>query len=413
MTSDPSSQASLPEDGAPLIYLVAGEPSGDQLGARLMAALREESGGAVRFAGVGGERMVAEGLDPLFPLAEVAVFGLAETIPHIARIRRRIMETIGAIKACQPAVLVTIDSPGFTLEISQRLADQDFPLVHLVAPQVWAWKPWRARRMARYLDHLLALLPFEPPVFERHGLATTFIGHPVVEASGLARDPADFRARHGIPAEAPLLCLLPGSRRGEVRRLLPVFARTVALLRQRRPDLWVVAPTVANVADKVIRKTQRWPIPALVLPETAEKYQAFAAADVALAASGTVALELAVAELPAVIAYRVNPVSALLARPMLKVKFVSLVNLVTGRSVQPEYLQHRCTPERLVRALEHLLSDAAARADQVAGYREVTGQLKSGEIPPSRQAARKILALAGTRARAAPAGPGATAKASG
>jgi lipid-A-disaccharide synthase len=197
-----------------------------------------------------------------------------------------------------------------------------------------------------------------------------------------------------------VLCLLPGSRRGEVRRLLPVFARTVELLRQRRPDLWVVAPTVATVADKVVKKTQRWPIPALVLPETAEKYQAFAAADVALAASGTVALELAVAELPAVIAYRVNPASAILARLMLKVKFVSLVNLLSGRLVQPEYLQHRCTPERLVRALERLLSDAEARADQIAGYREVTGQLKSGEIPPSRQAARKILALAGVNAMA-------------
>ena len=389
-----------PADGAPLIYLVAGEPSGDQLGARLMAALREESGGAVRFAGVGGERMVAEGLDPLFPLAEVAVFGLAETIPHIARIHRRIKETIRAIKACQPAVLVTIDSPSFTLEISQRLADQDIPLVHLVAPQVWAWKPWRARRMAHYLDHLLALLPFEPPVFERHGLATTFIGHPVIEASTLGTDPVEFRARHGIPSAAPLLCLLPGSRRGEVRRLLPVFARAVALLRQGRPDLRVVVPTVANVAAKVRRKTQRWPIPALVLSETAEKYQAFAASDVALAASGTVALELAVAELPAVIAYRVNPMSALLARMMLKVKFVSLVNLVSGRLVQPEYLQHRCTPERLVRALEHLLSDADARADQIAGYREVTGQLKSGEIPPSRQAARKILALVNASAMA-------------
>jgi lipid-A-disaccharide synthase len=387
-----------PADGAPLIYLVAGEPSGDQLGAHLMAALREESGGAVRFAGVGGERMVSQGLDTLFPLAEVAVFGLAEAIPHIARIRRRIMETIGAIKACRPAVLVTIDSPSFTLEISKRLADQGIPRVHLVAPQVWAWKPWRARQIARYLDHLLALLPFEPPVVERHGLATTFIGHPVIEASGMATDPAGFRARHGIPSDAPVLCLLPGSRRGEVRRLLPVFARTIALLRERRPDLWVVAPTVANVAIKVVRKTQRWPIPVLVLPETAEKYQAFAAADVALAASGTVALELAVAELPAVIAYKVNPVSAVLARLMLKVKFVSLVNLVSGRPVQPEYLQHRCTPERLARALERLLSDGEARADQIAGYREVTGQLKSGEIPPSRQAAQKILALASHKA---------------
>lgn len=376
----------------PLVFLVAGEPSGDLLGARLMAALKAETAGRVRFAGVGGENMAAEGLDSLFPLEDVAVMGIFEILPHVLRIYRRIKQTVAAARAAEPAVVVTIDSPSFTLEIAQRLGGTGVPRVHLVAPQVWAWKPWRARHMAAYVDHLLALLPFEPPYFERHGLATTFVGHPAVEATAQASDPAAFRARHGIPRDAPLLCLLPGSRRGEVKRLLPVFGQALALLKDRVADLRVVTPTVASVADEVTRAAAAWPVPAVVLRDHEEKYRAFAACDAALAASGTVSLELAVARVPAVIAYRVAASSALLARMLVRVRHVALVNIIAGRQVQPELLQHDCTPEKLARAVERLLSDPLARSRQVAGYEEVGRQIGTA-IAPSTLAARTVLEI--------------------
>ena len=228
---------------APLVFLVAGEPSGDQLGARLMAALREESGGQLRFAGVGGERMAEAGLESLFPIHELAVMGIIEVIPKIPLVLRRVRETAAAARAARPAALVTIDAPSFTLEVSERLKGEGFPRIHYVAPSVWAWKPWRAKSMAGYLDHLLALLPFEPPYFERHGLATTVVGHPAVEAANERRlDPAAFRRRHGLPEAATAVCVLPGSRMGEVRRHEPVMAGALALLKKRLPDLHALAP---------------------------------------------------------------------------------------------------------------------------------------------------------------------------
>ena len=377
----------------PLVFLVAGEPSGDLLGARLMAALKAETGGRIDFAGVGGEQMAAEGLESLFPLDEIAVFGIIEILPHVLNIYRRVKQTVAAAKAARPAVLVTIDSPSFTLEISQRLKGAGFPLVHLVAPQVWAWKPWRARPMARYLDHLLALLPFEPPYFERHGLSTTFIGHPAVEAAAIPSDPAAFRARHGILADAPLLCLCPGSRLGEVRRLESVFAQTLVLLEREMPNLRVVAPTVATVAALVERLAGSWPVPTLVLSDPREKHHAFAACNAALAASGTVTLELAVAGVPAVVAYRVSPLSAILARLLLKAKYASLVNLVLDRAVQPELLQRDCTPEKLYAAIRRLLGDPAARAAHAAAYREAARRLGLDGEAPSLRAVRVLLSM--------------------
>jgi lipid-A-disaccharide synthase len=389
-----SAAGGAPPGTAPLIFLVAGEPSGDLLGARLMAALKAETGGRVRFAGVGGERMAAEGLASLFPIRELAVMGAVEVLPHAFNIYRRIRQTVAAAAAARPAALVTIDSPSFTLEVSQRLKGRGFPLIHYVAPSVWAWKAWRAKHIARFLDHLLALLPFEPPLFEVHGLATTFVGHPAIEMGQVAVDPAGFRARHGIAPEAPLLTVLPGSRRGEVARLAPVFGATLGLLAQRHAGLRAVVPTVETVAERVEAAARDWPVPTLVLRDQAEKYHAFAASDAALAASGTVAVELAVAGLPAVIGYRFNWLSAALARRLVKTKYVSLVNVVLDRPLQAELLLDECTPKRLAEAIDVLLDDPAARETHLAGCREAVARLSAGDGTPSRRAARVILAAA-------------------
>lgn len=384
--------------GGPLIFLVAGEPSGDQLGARLMAALKAETGGAVRFAGVGGPRMQAEGLKSLFPMDDLAVMGLVEVLPHLRRILRRIAETVAAARRLRPDALVTIDAPGFSLRVSKRLKGAGFPLIHYVAPSVWAWKPWRARRIAGFLDHLLALLPFEPPYFEAHGLATTVVGHPAIEAAAEPADGVAFRRRQGIAANAPLLAVLPGSRMAEVSRLAPVFAATLARLAPDLPGLCAVVPTVPNVAARVRAATATWPVETRVLEQPAEKYAAFAAADAALAASGTVAVELAVAHCPTVVAYKVSPVTAAIVRRMLKVRYASLANLVLDRPVQPELLQENCTPEMLAAAVHPLLNEGKARERQLADLDAVVAALSgAGEGPPSRQAARCVLQVVSAR----------------
>jgi lipid-A-disaccharide synthase len=390
---EPGTTGTPPTD--PLIFLVAGEPSGDQLGARLMAELKAETNGRVRFAGVGGERMAGEGLTSLFPMADLSVMGLAEVLPHLATILRRMRQTVAAARAARPDAVVTIDSPSFSLRVMRRLAAIDCPRIHYVAPQVWAWKPWRAKTMAGYLDHLLALLPFEPPIFQQHGLKTSCIGHPVVETAGRTFDADAFRRTHTIPATAPLICLLPGSRKSEVKRLLPVFEETAARLADRLPDLHVVLPTVAGVERRVRQATRAWPVPVTVVTGAENRYTAFAAAHAAIAASGTVAVELAVAQLPAVIAYRVNRLTAFLARRLIRVRFVSLPNLVMDRSIQPEMLQDDCTPAKLADALQPLLDDAERRAAYVAACQEAARALGAFGVPPSRKAARIVLAEIG------------------
>src|SRR6266852_719717 len=282
----------------PLIYIIAGEPSGDALGGRLMAALRERSPNPLRFAGIGGEHMAEHGIDSLVPLHELAIMGVAEVLPRARRILRRVAETVADIQRLRPAAVVTIDSSGFTWRVAQRLRRQGerLPLIHYVAPMVWAWRGGRARRMARWYDHLLVLLPFEPPYFTRVGLACTYVGHPVVESGADHGDGAAFRQRHGVPPGVPLLTVLPGSRRGEVARLLAPFAGAVAELARRHSDLRVVVPTTATVVETVSEAVLGWPAPTIVLRGEREKYDAFAASDAALAASGTAALEAQVSQ---------------------------------------------------------------------------------------------------------------------
>ncbi len=379
--------------GVGTIFLVAGEPSGDVLGARLMRALKEETGGEVAFAGVGGPLMAAEGLDSLFPMSDLSVMGLAEVLPRIPRLLRRLAQTAAAARRLSPDAVVTIDAPDFSFRLAKKLKGAAFPLIHYVAPTVWAWRPGRARKIARLLDHLLALLPFEPPYFTREGLACDFVGHPVIESGADRGDGAAFRRAHGIDPEAPLVCVLPGSRRGETSRLLPVFSETLRQLAAANPSLQVVVPAAQSVAGDVAAAATNWPVPALVVLGESERYAAFAAADVALAASGTVALELALAETPAVIAYRVSPLTAWIGRRLIRVPFANLVNIVLDREVVPEFLQERCRPDLLALALRDLLSDPDARQRQTDESRQAIAQLGGEGPPPSRRAARAVLSV--------------------
>jgi lipid-A-disaccharide synthase len=386
------------------IALIAGEPSGDVLGAGLMRALREQTSGNVVFQGVGGAQMIAEGLQSLFPIADLSVMGLVEILPRARLLLRRIDQTARFIQDNPPDVVVTIDSPGFTRRVAQRLFDQRvsehrFPLVHYVAPTVWAWRPKRAERLTRLYDHLMVLLPFEPPYFEAVGLKTTFVGHPAVETLARARQAEaaaerNFRERHGIAPDARLLALLPGSRKGEVNRLLPVFTDVLRQLKAHDLNLHLLVPTVETVAPVVKAAAPNLPMPATVIEAPAERYAAMIAAEAALAASGTATLELGLAETPTVLAYKVNPITAAIVRRLIRTPYAGLVNILQQREVMPEFLQERCRPELITPALLRLLTEPGARQAQIDACRAVAVQLGSAEaIGPSARAARAVLAM--------------------
>jgi lipid-A-disaccharide synthase len=379
----------------PLIYIIAGEPSGDLLGGRLMAALKERTGGAVRFAGIGGEAMAGEGLESRVPLDELAIMGVAEVLPRARAILRRVRQTVADIMRQMPDAVVTIDSSGFTWRVAHGLRRRGarVPLIHYVAPMVWAWRAGRAKRMARWYDHLMALLPFEPPYFTAVGLSCSYVGHPVVESGADRGDGGSFRRRHAIAQDGKLVVLLPGSRRGEVGRLLPIFKDAVALLAASDPGLAVVLPTTETVHAQVSAAVADWPVTVTVVRGHAEKYDAFAAGDVALAASGTVALELALARLPSVIAYRINGLTHAILSRVVKISHANLVNLVLKREAVPELLQHDCTPERLAAAATRLLNDGAARAAQIEACGEALRALGYGALSPGLRAADEVLAI--------------------
>jgi lipid-A-disaccharide synthase len=376
-----------------LIFLIAGEPSGDTIGGRLMAALRVRSGGDIRFAGVGGPAMTAEGLDSLFAMSELAVMGVVEVLPRAPRLLRRMRQTAAAIRAQQPAAVVSIDAPAFCFGVWRRLRGAGIPLIHYVAPTVWAWRPGRARKYARAIDHLLALLPFEPPYFEREGLGCTFVGHPVLESGADAADGAGFRARHGLGDHGPVLGILPGSRRGEVVRLMPHFGAAVTRLADRFPGLEVVIPAPPALASEIEAASRAWPVRALVTTETETKFDAMAACDTAIAASGTVALELALAGVPMVIGYRLNPVTLALVKRMIRVKYANLINLLLDRPAVPELLQGDCRGETLADAAARLLDSESARTDQRVAAREALAMLSAGDVAPSDRAAGIVLDL--------------------
>lgn len=374
-------------------FLIAGEPSGDNLGGPLMAGLRALDPGA-SFVGIGGPAMQAEGLESLFPMEELSVMGIAEILPRYRQLRARLEQAARAVAEARPDVLITIDSPDFCLRVAARARAMmpGLRTVHYVAPSVWAWRPGRARRMARVIDHVLAILPFEPPYMRKAGMSCDFVGHPIV-AQPLAGpdEAAAFRAAHQIAPEAPLVLCLPGSRRSEVARLGPRFDEALMRLRDRVPEIRVAIPTVRGVSGLVRDMARRWPTAPVVVEAAEERRAAFAAADLALAASGTVSLDLAANDVPMVIGYDVAPLSRLVIGMLLRTDTVTLVNLVSETRAVPEYLGRRCQPGPMSKALYALLEDPAAREAQHRAMALTMERLGRGGEPPGLRAARSVL----------------------
>jgi lipid-A-disaccharide synthase len=366
------------------LFLIAGEPSGDRLGAALMAGLKAL--GPADFAGVGGPLMQAEGMQSLFPMDELSVMGIAEVLPKYLHLKRRIRQTAEAVLASGVEALVTIDSPDFCLRVAKivKAARPGLRTIHYVAPSVWAWRPGRAARMARVIDHVLALLPFEPPYMTAAGMTCDFVGHPVV-AEPLATE----AERAAFAGPGPLVLALPGSRRGEVTRLAPVFGAVMGRMQARHPGLRVALPTVPGVADLVRDLTAGWPVRPEILTEAGQKRGAFAAARVALAASGTVSLELAANGCPMVIAYDMHPLTLWLMRRAALIDTVTLVNLVSDSRVVPEFIGPDCRADRIVPALDALLADAGP---QRAAMALTMDRLGRGGEPPGLRAARSVRA---------------------
>jgi lipid-A-disaccharide synthase len=373
--------------------LVCGEPSGDQLGGQLMAALKAIAGDRVSVTGVGGRSMTAQGLNTLFPLDDTAVMGLNEVVPKIAIILRRVREVCDIAVRTQPDAVVLIDSPDFTHRIARRLKHLKPAIrtIDYVAPQVWASRAYRARAMARNFDLLLALLPFEPPFFEKYGLRTVFVGHPVIERARLMTGGSALRARLGIGFDQPLLAVLPGSRSSEIRFILPRFRAAVAEIAARLPNLVTVVPTVPHVAARVRDAVRNWPVPVHLIEGDADKFSAMSTANAALAASGTVTTELALARTPMVVAYRVGWLTYLLARPLFVSRWFTLVNLLLEREAVPEFLQGAATPQRLADAVIHLMTDARAADAQRSDLDLAAELLGRGSEAPSLRAARAII----------------------
>ena len=393
----------IPQSGPrPLrIMLVAGEPSGDALGAELLEALRTLLAAPLDVLGVGGTRMEAEGLSSLFPMSDIAVMGSGEVILRLPLIFRRMRETAQLAIRERPDAVVIIDSPDFTHSVARRIhkANPDIPIINYVSPQVWAWRPGRAVKMARYLSHVMALLPFEPAFYDTvPGLRCTFVGHPVLQRVVSGGGEA-FRTRHSIPPDAPILALLPGSRPNEVKRLIALFIETAHRLRARFPGLVAVLPTVPNVSALVHERLSGESLPLIVIEDEAEKFAAFDAASAALAASGTVSLELALARVPTVIGYRVDRVTASIVRRLINVPSIVLANLVLGRNVVPEYLQGDCTPARLAGVLEPLMADTAMRRETLEALGEIRDRLGAAERKsPAMRAAEVVAEIATSEA---------------
>jgi len=374
------------------IFLVAAEESGDRLGAALMRALRQRASVPLRFSGVGGREMTEAGLDSLLPIDDFSIIGFAAIPARLPRILRHLRATVRAVLKRRPHVLVIIDSPGYTLWVARfvRRGDPSIPIVDYVSPSVWAWRSGRARAMRRFIDHVLALLPFEPGVHRKlGGPPCSYVGHPLIEeVSKLRPNESEAMRRRADP---PIVLALPGSRSGEVKRLAGVFGEALALLQQRVGPIEVVVPTVPHLLKQVTEATSTWPIRPRILVDHAEKQAAIRTARAALAKSGTVTLELAVAGVPMVAAYKVSPIEVRLIRRLVNVPSFILANLVIGENIVPELIQEGCTPEALAAALAPLIGDTEERRRQLDAFSWLDSIMEIGSRAPAARAADIVL----------------------
>lgn len=375
------------------IFIVAGEASGDLLGANLMRALKVMHPD-IEFTGVGGRNMQAEGMVSLFPMQELSVMGFAEVLPKLFHILARIRETAKAALTEKPDCVITIDSPDFCFRVVKKIkaATKSIPCIHYVAPSVWAWRPGRAKKISAFLDHLLTLLPFEPPYFEVHGLSSTFVGHPIVERIGNRGDSDRFRRKHSLRADQPVLSLLPGSRMSELSRLMDKFSDTAEIVLRNRHSAVIVIPTLPHLKPVIDKFFIGKGINPILVYDDDEKFDAFAASVVAIAASGTVTLELALTDTPHIIAYKLSPLSAWLAKHLIKTPYVNLINIIMKKRVVPELLLEQCEPKLMSKELLRLLEDKNARAEQLLDFRQALIEIGFGDPEtPSQRAARAVL----------------------
>jgi lipid-A-disaccharide synthase len=386
--------AGLPEQasGELKVFLIAAEESGDRLGAALMRALRQRSAVPMRFSGVGGREMTAAGLSSLFPIDDFSIIGFAAIPRRLPRIIGHTVETVRAVLTRRPHVLVIIDSPAFTLPIARfvRWFDRSIPIIDYVSPSVWAWRAGRARSMRRSIDHVLALLPFEPDVHRRlGGPPCSYVGHPLIEEISKLR-PNETEAQSRM-ADPPVLLAMPGSRSSEVARLAGIFGEAVALVAERAGQIEVVVPTVPHLLAQVTQATSHWRIKPRIVVEQADKLAALRVARAALAKSGTTTLELAVAGVPMVAAYKVSAVEAMVIRRLVRVPSYILANLVIGKNVVPELVQEDCTANKLAETLAPLLGDTPERRRQVEAFATLDSVMEIGARAPAARAADIVL----------------------
>jgi lipid-A-disaccharide synthase len=381
------------ESVARRIFLIATEESGDRLGAQLMKVLRQRLGGAVRFEGVGGRAMASEGLVSLFPIEELSIVGLSAVVKQLPALLRRIRDTADAVLRASPDILVIIDSPDFTHRVAKRVRARDpsIPIIDYVSPSVWAWRSGRARAMRRYIDHVLALLPFEPEAYRRlHGPPCSYVGHPLIEQLGLLRPGVDEQQRRD--GQPPVLLVLPGSRRSEIRHHMAVFGETLGLLRAQDVPFELILPTMPHLQDAVTEGVKGWPVQPRIVVGEQEKRAAFRIAHAAFAKSGTTTLELAISGVPMVGAYIAGAVEAWIVQRAIRTSSVILANLVIGENVVPEFIQRDCTAAKMAPALRDILTDSPLRRRQTEAFARIDAIMSTGNQSPSIRAADIVLA---------------------
>jgi lipid-A-disaccharide synthase len=376
------------------IFLIATEESGDRLGSALMKVLRGRLGDNVSFQGIGGSTMAAEGLHSLFPIEALSIIGFAAIPKKLPMILRRLAEATDAVLKAGPDILVIIDSPDFTHRVARRVRRRapDIPIIDYVSPSVWAWRPGRARAMRDYVDHVLALLPFEPEAHRRlGGPPCSYVGHPLIEQIGSLRPDTAEQARRD--AEPPVLLVLPGSRRSEIRHHMAIFGAAIGLLQKQGAAFELILPTMPHLEQAISVALKEWPVRPRVVVGEQDKRAAFRVARAALAKSGTSTLELAIAGVPMIAAYKGGNVEAWIARRVIRSASVILANLVVGENVVPEYIQQDCTPEKLAPALRDVLGNTLLRQRQVEAFARLDTIMATQKASPSIGAAEIVLGM--------------------